>query len=385
MTLDIKKTSNVVPFEISISSLSDSELEISVEEIYQDSDGNIKFKVPSSDNAKVISLEKGIDKKQLKKGEVWKLKGTYSFKNLKKGSLVDFAVMIRDRQDVNKSKKKDGIMLAKHFRYAVTIRTDTLSSKSRPSLDVKLKGIKRLENRIMFESEVINKSHTMIDFDAEATIRDEKSKKIIERVPLKFFKDKDKKRGVRLFPLNSVKLYGEIKDLNMRGRYLATVSIKGLSASFSKSSGIKPVDFSQDLYEDRKPVADRKFVGVEIDEKNIINVGFVKIKNPNFFTVKVESSILETPTPSVGKAYLINSNELIAPGQESVIKVNITDARIKKGVDSYDKKWTLKLLYLKQTGEIIGEDLIKIAPVAHGTMAEFWKGLEDSEKAVKGE
>lgn len=384
MTIDVKKTASVVPFEISVSTLNDSEIEVSIEEIRQDSNGNIKFSPLSNDNAKIITLEKGYDKKSLKKGDVWKLKGTYAFNKLKNGRIVNFAIMIRDRQDKNLQKGNDGMMLAKHYRYAVTIKSDSQSSKSRPDFKLDFGGLKRIGNKILIAAEVDNKSDVLVDFEATATIRDEKTKKIIETVNMRYFKDQTKKGIVRIFPLTKANIFGEIRNLNLRGRYISTITLKGRSNTYSKSSGIKMIDFSEDLFSDQKPEVDRKLVGVEIDPKKVSNIGFLKVKNSNFFPIKIVSSILETPRPVKGNIFVENTTENVGPGESVVVRINVSDVKVIKGVGSHNDKWSLKIIYQKQSGEIIREDALPIVPIVMGNMKEFWEGLNNAEDVSTG-
>lgn len=391
LTVDLRPVtgSSSTPFSIDISANDDSHLEVSIQKVEQDELGNLHFVDvdAGSVEARLVKLEKGSEAKVLKKGESWKLTGEYYFSRLDRRQTANLVVMIRDRnfKGEEKAKTAKAFSPTQHFRYAVTLKVSSSAAQARMNASVSFAGVERHRNEIRVKAKVRSRSVAMMDLRGEAIVREAKTNKLVERVPMTFesLLTKTGTRGdsFRLHPENEVIIVGRLKKAAARGDYKISMSLAGKKERFSASSSAKPLKIGDDLLGDLPIQKTGKYLMIELNNANKENKASVHLINPNFYPVSVTADL-----PSYegeAKMTMDPSSAEIPPGGELNFVVALSGYKARPELAKDPGLGELRFLIKKSDGKAVETIEVPIVAYKPGTFEDLMKKLSAEEEALK--
>lgn len=368
-------------FEIEVDAFTDSQLEVRVMSQYQLEDGRFRLEEVEAESPReaVVTLPPDAKSKTLRKGEKWVLRGSYYFSRIDRRNPKNYVVAIRDVAKKT-MKSPEGFLSRKNFLYAVVINPSGLTKRLRPSVRLGYGGVERRLDRVAVKVEVYNRSLAPLRAVGEALVRDARTNKLIETLPLTYKGGNASEKGapqVTVSPRRSVVLEAKLDKARLPGEYKVAFKLYGTRDKFSASSAGNRLVVTGELLAERPLVVAEKFIPMSQLTKIGDAAASFQITNPNFFDVAIEVEGIKGPD---GASVVAETAKTIKAGQTGIVKLtgkgySLADGEEKKRLGE------LVVSYSGVGGKRGGKLTLPVDLYSGKSIEDYMQELKNMEKA----
>ena len=331
--IDMDKIKKQEDFEVRVTGLSEkSHIEVDLYKGVQLPSGKVDYQKldPASKEAKYIKLLDGPKAMELNKGDRYVIKGVFIRPANLKDLNFDYVVMVTDKQE----RRRAGQKLKMDYRFAAQVRVEGAAKRSALG-KIELVGVKREGASILLAASLKNMTPYMAKVAVTATIRDMKTNKLIEKLPMTYRHNlepqADKKRvpTLKVYTHNTVELLTKLEKATLPKEYKVSFSAASANDDRQRTSSNNKFTIKPELLSNLPIVYDSELkFGVRLFGQAAESM--LTVTNPNFGAAKVTLTA-NKEFPAYSKVTFSESNFSLAPGESKRIKVSLGE--LPKGVD----------------------------------------------------